>query len=80
VAFADWLRGYGLMIIIDHGDGYLSLYGGTEGLLKDVGDWVRGGEPIATSGSSGGQKTAGLYFELRAKGKAIDPRGWLARP
>lgn len=79
VAFADWLRGYGLMIIIDHGDGYLSLYGGNEGLLKDVGDWVRGGEAIATSGSSGGYKTAGLYFELRAKGKAIDPRGWLAR-
>lgn len=80
VAFADWLRGYGLMIIIDHGDGYLSLYGGNEGLLKDVGDWVRGGEAIATSGSSGGHKAAGLYFELRAKGKAIDPRAWLARP
>jgi septal ring factor EnvC (AmiA/AmiB activator) len=80
VAFADWLRGYGLMIILDHGDGYLSLYGGNEGLLKDVGDWVRGGETIATSGSSGGHKAAGLYFELRAKGKAIDPRAWLARP
>lgn len=80
VAFADWLRGYGLMIIVDHGDGYLSLYGGNEGLLKDVGDWVRAGEAIAVSGSSSDHESAGLYFELRAKGKAIDPRGWLARP
>ncbi|HEY0178069.1 MAG TPA: peptidoglycan DD-metalloendopeptidase family protein [Dokdonella sp.] len=77
VAFADWLRGYGLMIIVDHGDGYLSLYGGNETLLKDVGDWVDAGETIATSGSSGGQKTPGLYFELRAAGRPVDPRGWL---
>jgi septal ring factor EnvC (AmiA/AmiB activator) len=77
VAFADWLRGYGLMIIVDHGDGYLSLYGCNETLLKDVGDWVNAGEAIATSGASGGQKTPGLYFELRAKGQAVDPRGWL---
>lgn len=77
VAFADWLRGYGLMIIVDHGDGYLSLYGCNETLLKDVGDWVSAGETIATSGASGGQKTAGVYFELRAKGQAVDPRGWL---
>jgi septal ring factor EnvC (AmiA/AmiB activator) len=77
VAFADWLRGYGLLLIIDHGDGYLSLYGCNEALLKDVGDWVNAGETIATSGASGGQKTAGLYFELRAKGQAVDPRGWL---
>jgi septal ring factor EnvC (AmiA/AmiB activator) len=77
VAFADWLRGYGLMIIVDHGDGYLSLYGCNETLLKDVGDWVDAGETIATSGASGGQKTAGLYFELRAKGQPVDPRGWL---
>jgi len=77
VVFADWLRGYGLMIIVDHGDGYLSLYGCNETLLKDVGDWVNAGETIATSGSSGGQKTAGLYFELRTKGQPVDPRGWL---
>jgi septal ring factor EnvC (AmiA/AmiB activator) len=77
VAFADWLRGYGLMIIVDHGDGYLSLYGCNETLLKDVGDWVDAGESIATSGASGGQKAPGLYFELRAKGQAVDPRGWL---
>ena len=77
VAFADWLRGYGLLLIVDHGDGYLSLYGCNETLLKDVGDWVDAGETIATSGASGGQKAAGLYFELRAKGQAVDPRGWL---
>ena len=74
VAFADWLRGYGLMIIVDHGDGYLSLYGCNETLLKDVGDWVNAGETIATSGASGGQKTPGLYFELRAKGQPVDPK------
>jgi len=77
VAFADWLRGYGLVIIVDHGDGYLSLYGCNETLLKDVGDWVDADDTIATSGASGGQKTPGLYFELRAKGQAIDPRAWM---
>ena len=77
VAFADWLRGYGLVIIVDHGDGYLSLYGCNETLLKDVGDWVDADDTIATSGASGGQKAPGLYFELRAKGQAIDPRGWM---
>lgn len=79
VAFADWLRGYGLMIIMDHGDGYLSLYGNNETLLKDVGDWVDGGTAIASSGASGGQLKAGAYFELRVKGQAVDPRGWLRR-
>jgi septal ring factor EnvC (AmiA/AmiB activator) len=79
VAFADWLRGYGLMIIVDHGDGWLSLYGGNETLSKGVGDWVDTGQPIATSGSSGGQRKPGLYFELRAKGKPVDPRGWLGK-
>jgi murein hydrolase activator len=77
VAFADWLRGYGLMIIVDHGDGYLSLYGCNETLLKDVGDWVNAGDTIATSGASGGQKTPGVYFEVRVKGQAVDPKGWL---
>jgi murein hydrolase activator len=77
VVFADWLRGYGLMIIVDHGDGYLSLYGCNETLLKDVGDWVNVGETLATSGASGGQKTPGLYFEVRAKGQPVDPKAWL---
>lgn len=77
VVFADWLRGYGLLLIIDHGDGYLSLYGDNETLLKDVGDWVEAGTTIATSGNSGGKSTPGLYFELRYKGKAVDPVPWL---
>ena len=77
IVFADWLRGFGLLVIIDHGDGYLSLYGCNEALLKDVGEWVDANEVIATSGASGGRRTPGLYFELRYQGKAIDPRGWL---
>jgi septal ring factor EnvC (AmiA/AmiB activator) len=77
VVFADWLRGYGLLLIVDHGDTYLSLYGCNETLLKDVGDWVNAGEVIATSGASGGRKTPGLYFELRHDGKPMDARAWL---
>ncbi len=77
VVFADWLRGFGLLIIIDHSDGYLSLYGYNETLLKDVGDWVNANDVIAASGDSGGRKTPGLYFELRYQGKAIDPKSWL---
>ncbi|MBS0555965.1 MAG: peptidoglycan DD-metalloendopeptidase family protein [Proteobacteria bacterium] len=77
VVFADWLRGYGLLMILDHGDGYLSLYGYNESLLKDVGDWVDAGSAIATSGDSGGRPTPGLYFELRHQGRAIDPAPWL---
>jgi septal ring factor EnvC (AmiA/AmiB activator) len=77
VVFADWLRGYGLLMIVDHGDGYLSLYGYNETLLKDVGDWVDAGTIVATSGDSGGRPTPGLYFELRYKGKAVDPSVWL---
>jgi len=79
VAFADWLRGYGLMIIVDHGDGWLSLYGGNETLTRGVGDWVDAGQLLATSGSSGGQRRPGVYFELRAKGKPVDPKGWLVK-
>ena len=77
VVYADWLRGYGLLLIVDHGDGYLSLYGYNEALLKDVGDWIDAGDAVATSGDSGGRKSPGLYFELRYQGKAVDPRGWL---
>lgn len=79
VAFADWLRGYGLLLILDHGDGYLSLYGGNESLLREVGDWVDAGQPVATSGASGGQSEPALYFELRAAGTPVDPRGWLRK-
>ena len=78
VAFADWLRGYGLMIIIDHGEGFMSLYGYNESLLWEVGDWVEPGSVIATVGSnSSGEQ--GLYFELRKDGKALDPAAWLKR-
>lgn len=77
VVFADWLRGFGLLLILDHGDGYLSLYGYNEALLKEVGDWVDANDVIATSGASGGRKTPGVYFELRYQGKALDPKGWL---
>jgi septal ring factor EnvC (AmiA/AmiB activator) len=78
VAFADWLRGYGLMIIIDHGEGFMSLYGYNESLLWEVGDWVEPGSVLATAGSnSAGEQ--GLYFELRKDGKALDPAAWLKR-
>lgn len=79
IVFADWLRGFGLMTIVDHGGGYMSLYGHNQSLGKQVGDWVDAGEVIATSGSSGGQGEQGLYFEIRYKGKALDPRGWCKR-
>ncbi|MEJ8567522.1 murein hydrolase activator EnvC family protein [Elongatibacter sediminis] len=78
VAFADWFRGYGLMLIIDHGKGFLSLYGYNESLLRDVGDWVEPGEAIATVGTGPGGDP-GLYFELRRDGKAVDPAAWLDR-
>ncbi len=78
VAFADWMRGYGLLIIIDHGQGYMSLYGHNQSLYRDVGDWVESGDIISTVGDSGGQSTPGLYFEIRHKGKPVDPVGWFA--
>lgn len=77
VAYSDWLKGYGLLVILDHGDGWMSLYAFNDALLKDVGDWVRGGEPLATVGSSGGQGRPGLYFELRRNGQPQDPKPWL---
>jgi len=77
IAYADWLTGYGMLLIVDHGDGYMSLYGYNESLLKDVGDWVAPGETIAQSGASGGQRDAALYFELRRQGKPVDPKPWL---
>lgn len=77
VAFADWLRGFGLLTIVDHGGGFMSLYAHSDVLYKQVGDFVEGGETIATTGRSGGQTEAGLYFEVRAKGTPVNPRGWL---
>ena len=76
VAFADWLRGYGLLLIIDHGNGYMSLYGYNQSLYKSVGDWVEAGETIATIGNSGGRLASGLYFEIRHNGTPVNPVSW----
>lgn len=77
IAFADWLRNFGLLIIIDHGDGYMSLYGHNQALFKDVGEWVDQGDVIASVGDSGGQASAGLYFEIRHNGTPLNPAAWL---
>lgn len=79
VAFADWLAGMGLIVIVDHGEGFMTLYGYNETLLKNAGDWVAPGDVIATVGESGGQSEAGLYFELRRGTKPINPRQWVTR-
>ncbi|HWV08658.1 MAG TPA: murein hydrolase activator EnvC, partial [Pseudomonas sp.] len=76
VVFADWLRGAGLLVILDHGNGYLSLYGHNQSLLKDAGDVVKAGEPIATVGTSGGQDEPALYFAIRQQGRPSDPAQW----
>lgn len=78
VAFADWLRGFGLLIIIDHGDDYMTLYGHNQSLFKEVGDWVEPGEVIASVGDTGGMAKTGLYFELRHKGEPQNPQNWCA--
>ena len=78
VAFADWLKGYGLIVILDHGDGYMSLYAQNDSLLKEVGDWVAAGDALAGVGTSGGQSDAALYFELRHNGRPVDPKAWFA--
>ncbi len=80
VAFADWLRGFGLLLIIDHGDGWMSLYGHNQSLFKEVGDWVRAEEPVALTGSSGGRETPGVYFGIRHQGQPVDPLRWCRRP
>lgn len=77
VVFADWLRGYGNLIILDHGNDWLSVYGNNQSLQRQVGDTLNGGEVIALSGSSGSESQSGLYFELRSKGQPIDPLGWV---
>lgn len=76
VVFADWLRGAGLLVILDHGNGYLSLYGHNQTLLKNAGDVVKSGEAISTVGNSGGQDTSALYFAIRQQGRPSDPTLW----
>jgi septal ring factor EnvC (AmiA/AmiB activator) len=77
VVFADWLRGFGNLLIIDHGDSYMSLYGNNETLYKQVGETISGGETIAAVGNSGGNADSGLYFEMRHQGKPFDPLTWV---
>lgn len=76
IVFADWLRGFGLLMIISHGEGYMSLYGHNQLLYKEAGDWISAGELIAKAGDSGGQQSTGLYFEIRQEGKPLDPLLW----
>ena len=79
VVFADWLRGFGNLLIVDHGNAYMSLYGNNETLYKQVGDELRGGDTVAAVGNSGGNAESGLYFELRHESKPLDPLNWLAK-
>lgn len=79
VVFSDWLSGLGLLVIIDHGDGYMTLYGYNETLMKNAGDWVAPGDVIATVGDSGGQQRSGLYFEIRKGTQPVNPRHWVTR-
>ncbi|MBL4762595.1 MAG: peptidoglycan DD-metalloendopeptidase family protein [Gammaproteobacteria bacterium] len=79
IAFADWLRGLGMLIIIDHGDGYMTLHGHNQALYGETGDWVAKGDVIATVGDSGGQQQPGLYFEIRHNGKPLNPLKWFSK-
>lgn len=79
VVFSEWMTGYGLILIIDHGNGYMSLYAHNESLLRDAGDRVKRGDALAKVGTSGGQGTPALYFELRRNGQPVDPSSWLQR-
>ena len=79
VVYADWMTGYGNILIIDHGNGYMSLYAHNDSLLKDSGDLVKRGDAVARVGTSGGQGQAALYFELRRNGQPVDPSSWLQR-
>lgn len=76
VVFSEWMRGFGNLLIVDHGNAYLSIYGNTDSLLKQVGQAVTGGETIATVGNTGGNPESGLYFEIRHKGQPVDPMSW----
>jgi septal ring factor EnvC (AmiA/AmiB activator) len=79
VVYAEWMRGFGNLLILDHGESYLSIYANNESLLKELGDTVVPGEPIATTGSSGGSAQTGLYFEMRHLGRAFDPLTWVKK-
>jgi septal ring factor EnvC (AmiA/AmiB activator) len=76
VVFADWLRGFGNLIILDHGDGYMSLYGNNQSILRQEGEMVKGGDTIASVGNTGGNESNGLYYELRKQSRPFDPMAW----
>ena len=78
VAYADWLPGMGLLLVVEHGDGYMSLYGHNESLYKRVGDWVSPGEVLAAAGDTGGRSRAALYFEIRKDGRPENPHPWFS--
>jgi septal ring factor EnvC (AmiA/AmiB activator) len=80
VVYADWLRGYGLMLIVDHGKGYMSLYAFNQSLHKSVGAQVKAGETLASVGRSGGRSQAALYFGIRSNGRPVDPEHWCRKP
>jgi len=77
VVYSDWLQGFGMLVILDHGDGYMTLYGGNRDVAVQKQDWVQTGSTIATVGDSGGQKTSGLYFEIRHNAAPVDPKEWI---
>src|SRR5262249_23597753 len=77
VVYADWMRGFGNLLIVDHGENFLTIYGNNESLLKQTGDAGMLGEALATVGASGGNEETGLYFELRHEGRPFDPLGWV---
>ncbi len=80
ITYADWLPGLGLLVILDHGDGYLSLYGHNDTINREVGDWVRPGDVIATVGDSGGRRSPALYFEIRRGSRPENPHRWFGNP
>ena len=77
VVFSDWMRGFGNLLILDHGQGYLTIYGNNESVLKALGETVRAGDTVATTGDSGGNADSGLYFEIRHAGRPFDPLSWV---
>ncbi len=79
VVYADWLRGFGLLLVIDHGDGFMTLYGHNQALLRELGEWVATGDDIALSGNSGGRDKPLLYFAIRHHGQPLDPTQWCRR-
>ena len=79
IVFSNYLRGFGLLAIVDHGDGYMTLYAHNQELLKDTGDWVQSNELVARAGDTGGLSKPALYFEIRSQGKPADPKVWLEK-